>query len=161
MWNSNTLATCCKELMHWKSSCCWERLKVGGEGDDRGWDGWMASLTRWTWVWVISRSWWWTGNTGVLHSMGCKELNTTEQLNWAEFSSLLILYHSDIENAPCSNSRDIRLKKHPMLKHFLLVSFSRKPPGIWCEWNAVLCCHWHFVSSCNMTSIPYWIWKSA
>jgi len=45
---------------------CWERLKVGGEGDDRGWDGWMASLMRWTWVWVGSRSWWWTGKLGVL-----------------------------------------------------------------------------------------------
>ena len=43
----------------------WERLKVGGEGDDRGWDGWMALLTQWTWVWVSSRSWWWTGKPGV------------------------------------------------------------------------------------------------
>ena len=49
-WNSNTLATWCKELTHWKRSWCWERLKAGGEGDDRGWDGWMASLIQWTWV---------------------------------------------------------------------------------------------------------------
>ena len=49
-WNSNTLATWCKELTHWKRPWCWERLKAEGEGDDRGWDGWMASLTRWTWV---------------------------------------------------------------------------------------------------------------
>ena len=53
-WNSNTLATWCKELTHWKRPSCWERLRVGGEGDDRGWDGWMASLTQWTWVWVDS-----------------------------------------------------------------------------------------------------------
>ena len=56
-WNSNTLATWCKELTHWKRPWCWERLRVGGEGDDRGWDGWMASPTQWTWVWVNSRSW--------------------------------------------------------------------------------------------------------
>ena len=49
-WNSNTLATWCKELTHWKRHWCWERLKVGGEGDNRGWGGWMASPTRWTWV---------------------------------------------------------------------------------------------------------------
>ena len=67
--NSNTLATWCKELTHWKRPWCWERLKAGGEGDDRGWDGWMASPTQWTWVWVNSRSWWWTGKSGVLQSM--------------------------------------------------------------------------------------------
>ena len=48
--NSNTLATWCEGLTHWKRPGCWERLKAGGEGDDRGWDGWMASLTQWTWV---------------------------------------------------------------------------------------------------------------
>ena len=57
------------EPTHWKSPWCWERLKVGGEGDDRGWDGWMASPTR-TWVWASSRSWWWTGRPGMLQSMG-------------------------------------------------------------------------------------------
>ena len=56
----------CEELTHWKRPWCWERLKAGGEGDDRGWDGWMASPTRWTWVWASSGSWWWTGKPGVL-----------------------------------------------------------------------------------------------
>ena len=56
-WNSNTLATWCKELTHLKRPWCWERLKAGGEGDDRRWDGCMASLTQWTWVWVNSGSW--------------------------------------------------------------------------------------------------------
>ena len=51
-WNAHTLATWCEELTHWKRTWCWERLKAGGEGDDRGWDDWMASLTWWTWVWV-------------------------------------------------------------------------------------------------------------
>ena len=54
--NSNTLATWCKELPHLKRLSCWERLRTGGEGDDRGWDGWMASPTQWTWVWVNSGS---------------------------------------------------------------------------------------------------------
>ena len=58
-WNSNTLATWCEELPHWKRPRCWKRLKARGEGDNRGWDGWMASLTQWTWVWINSRSWWW------------------------------------------------------------------------------------------------------
>ena len=56
--NFNTLATWCEELTHWKRPWCWERLKAGGEGDDRGWDGWMTSPTLWTWVWANSRSWW-------------------------------------------------------------------------------------------------------
>ena len=61
---------------------CWERLRLR-EGDNRGWDGWMASLTQWTWVWVNTRSWWWTGRPGVLQSMGSghKESDMTEQLN--------------------------------------------------------------------------------
>ena len=65
-WNSNTLATWCEELTPWKKPGCWERLKAGEEGDDRGWDGWMASLTWWTWIWASSGSWWWTGRPGVL-----------------------------------------------------------------------------------------------
>ena len=64
------LATWCKELTHLKRPWCWERLTAGGEGDDRGWDGWMAALTQWTWVWVNSGSWWWTGRPSVLKSTG-------------------------------------------------------------------------------------------
>ena len=73
-WSSNTLATWCEELTHWKRPWCWERLKAGGEGDDRGWDGWMASPTWWTWGWESSRSWWWTGKPGVLQSMGSQRV---------------------------------------------------------------------------------------
>ena len=64
------LATWCEELTYWKRSWCWERVKAGGEGNNRGWDGWMASLTQWAWVWASSRIWWWTGKTGVLQSTG-------------------------------------------------------------------------------------------
>ena len=73
-WNSNTLATWCEELTHWKRLWCWERLRAGGDGDDRGWDGWMASLTRWTWVWGNSGSWWWTGRPGMLQFMGLQKV---------------------------------------------------------------------------------------
>ena len=83
-WNSNTLATWCKELIHWKRPWWWERLKAGGEGNDRGWDGWMTSPTRWTWVWVSSGSWWWTGRPGVLQSMGLRRVrhDWVTELNW-------------------------------------------------------------------------------
>ena len=73
-WSSNTLATWCKELTHWERPWCWKRVKVGGEGDNRWWDGWMASLTWWTWVWASSGSWWWTGMPGVLQSMGSQRV---------------------------------------------------------------------------------------
>ena len=68
-WSSSTLATWYKELTHLKRPWYWERLRAGGEGDDRGWDGWMASPTRWTWVWVDSGCWWWTGRPGMLRFM--------------------------------------------------------------------------------------------
>ena len=85
-WNSNPLATWCKELTHWKSPWWWERLKAGGEGDDRGWEGGMASPTRWTWVWVSSGSWWWIGKPDVLQSMGSQrvEHDWATELNWSE-----------------------------------------------------------------------------
>ena len=85
-WSSNTLATWCKELTHWKRPWGWERLKAGEEGDDRGWDGWMASLTWQTWVWVSSRSWWWTGKPGVLQFMGSQ--SQTWLSNWTELNYL-------------------------------------------------------------------------
>ena len=85
-WSSNTLATWWEELTHWKRPWCWERLKVGGEGDGRGWDGWMASLTWWACVWVSSRSWWWTRKPGMLQSKGLQRVghNWETELNWTE-----------------------------------------------------------------------------
>ena len=85
-WNSNTLATSCEELTHWKRPWCWGRLRAGGEGDSRGWDGWMASPTQWTWVWVDSGSWWWTGRPGVLRFMGSQGVrhDWATELNWTE-----------------------------------------------------------------------------
>ena len=85
-WNPNTLAMWCKEPTHWKRPWCWEGLKAGGEGDNRGWDGWMASPTQRTWVWINSRSWWWTGRPGVLQFMGSQRVghNWAAELNWTE-----------------------------------------------------------------------------
>ena len=81
-------STWCEELTHWKRPWCWERLKAGREGVYRGWDGWMASLTQWAWVWASSGRWWRTGEPGVLRSMGCSCCSVTKfcltlQL-WAE-----------------------------------------------------------------------------
>ena len=83
-WNSNTLATWCEGLTHLKRPWCWERLRAGGEGDDRGWDGWMASPTQWTWVWVDSGGWWWTRRPDILQFMGFQRVrhNWVTELNW-------------------------------------------------------------------------------
>ena len=84
-------------LTHLKKLWCWERLRAGGEGDDRGWDGWMASPTRCTWVWVNSGSWWWTGRPGVLRFMGLQRVghDWVTELNWTEEHIVLFsLTHS-------------------------------------------------------------------
>ena len=85
-WNFNTLITWCEEPTHWKRLWCWEGLGARGRGDDRGWDGWMASPTWWMWVWVNSRSWWWTGRPGVLRFMGLERVghDWTTELNWTD-----------------------------------------------------------------------------
>ena len=89
-WSSNTLATLCKELTHWKRPWCWERLRAGKEGADRGWGSRMASPTRWTWVWVISGSRWWTGRPGMLRFMGSQRVrhDWATELNWTELNRL-------------------------------------------------------------------------
>ena len=85
-----TLATWCEDLTHWKRPWCWERLKAGGEGDDRGWYGWMASLIRCTWVWASSGCWLWTGmhakpdmlQRGVAESK--TRFSDWNELNWMQ-----------------------------------------------------------------------------
>ena len=91
-WDSNTLATWFGELTHLKKPWCGERLRTGGEGDNRGWDGWMASPTQWTWVWVTSGSWWWTGRPVVLWFMGSQRVghNWATELNWMTIGKLFI-----------------------------------------------------------------------
>ena len=97
-WNSSTLATWCEELTHWKTVWCWEGLgaggkgKTGGKGDNRGWDNWMASLIWWTWVWVNSRSWWWTRRPGMLWLMGLQGVghDWATELNWTELNLIFV-----------------------------------------------------------------------
>ena len=73
-----------KKLTHLKRPQCWERLKVGGKGDDRGWDDWMASFTQWTWVWASPWSWWWTRKPSVLQATGSQRVrhDWATELNW-------------------------------------------------------------------------------
>ena len=91
-WSSSTSDTSYEELTHWKRLWCWEGLGARGEGDDKGWDGWMASLTQWTWVWVNSGSWWWTGRPGVLWFMGSQRVghDWATELNWTEQTNVLL-----------------------------------------------------------------------
>ena len=108
----NTLATSCKELTHWKRPWCWEGLGAGRDGDNRGWDGWMASLTRWTWVWVNSGSWWWTRRPGVLWFTGSQRVrhNWVTELDWTEPDPRNIMDHTktkykSTEEVPASTSK--------------------------------------------------------
>ena len=107
----NTLATWCKQLTHWKRPWCWERLKAGGEGDDRGWDCWMASPTRWKWVWASSRSWWWTGKPGVLQSTGSQRVGhdwATELTDW-----LMLVNPGEVSTHDCAkqiSQKDVYLQ---------------------------------------------------
>ena len=97
-WKSSTLATSCEELTHWKRLWCWEGLGAGGEGDNRGWDGWMASPTQWMRVWVNSGSWWWTGRPGVLRFMGSQRVghDRVTELNWTEDEEIESLVLGDM-----------------------------------------------------------------
>ena len=91
-WNSNTLATWYEELTHLKRPWCWERLRAGGEGDGRGWDGWMASLTQWSWVWLNFGSWWWTVRPGALWFMLSQRVwhDWETELNWTDIFCLIL-----------------------------------------------------------------------
>ena len=82
---------------HWKRPWSWERLKAGREGNDREWDGGIASLTEWTWVWASSESWWWTGKPGVLQSMGSQRVRH----NWGtKLTYLLNMVSSECVLSP-------------------------------------------------------------
>ena len=104
----------CEELTHWKRPWFWERLRAGGEGDDRGWDGWMASLTQWTWVWVNSRSWWWTGRPGLLQFRGSQRVGH-DLSNWTELSLLPFLGLTFNPGAWPSSPKPLRLSNKKRL----------------------------------------------
>ena len=122
------LGTWCEELTHLKRPRGWENLKVGGEGDGRGWDSWMASLIRWTWVWVNSRSWWWTGKPGALQSLGSQRggHDWDTELNWWNRCHLY----------PCSVGEETEAQRGwstcPGL-HRCQVAFEMWTQGIWLQ----------------------------
>ena len=104
------MAIWCEELTHWKRPWCWERLKAGGEGDGRGWDDWMASLTRWTWVWASSGRWWWIGKLGVRQSMVSQKVGhdwaaeLTDACLLSCFSCLRVFSTDDMDCSPPDSS---------------------------------------------------------
>ena len=123
-WNSNTLATSCEELTHWKRPWCWEVLVAGGEGDNGGWDGWMASPTAWAWVWVNSGSWWWTGRPCVLWFMGSQSVghDWATELNWTElihrwYTVFVLLWHISLSIMP---SKSIPVAANGKILFFLI-----------------------------------------
>ena len=107
-----TLATSCEKLTHWKRLWCWEGLGPEGEGDDRGWDGWMASPTQRTCIWVNSGSWWWTGRPGVLQFMGSQRVghDWATELNWMH---LTIPYYYGTGTFRLTRHRNVNSLKLP------------------------------------------------
>ena len=118
-WSSNALVTWCEELTHLKRPWCWERLRVGGEEDDRGWDGWMASLSQWTWVWASFRRWWKTGRPGGLQSMGSQRVRH----NWATEQQQNLALNLTINPNPNPKTNH---KLDP--KHYLIMTLTLTSP---------------------------------
>ena len=110
-WSSNTLATWCQEPTHWKRPWCWEILKAGGEGDDRGWDGWMASLTRWICVWVNLGVGDGQGVLACCSPWGCKESDMTEWLNWTEISYHFLMGRNWLSSYPLQVVQNWKIQK--------------------------------------------------
>ena len=101
-WKSNTLSTWCEELTHLKRLRVWEKFKAGGEGDNRGWDCWMASLTQWTWVWANLGRCWWTGKPGAaVHGVekSWTRLSDWTELNWICMCIIQYVYWRDTSSA--------------------------------------------------------------
>ena len=86
--------TWCEGPTHWKRPRRWERLRAGGEGDERGWDGWMASPTQWTWIWASSGNWWWTGKPSVLHAVHEVAKSWARLSDWTTNLYVILLHFS-------------------------------------------------------------------
>ena len=144
-WNSNTLVTWCEELTHWKRHWCRERLKAE-EGDDRGWDGWTASPTQWTWVWANSGSWWWTGKPDVLQSIRLQRVGHywATELNWeTELTSPSKLSSPSL----ILGASSWVLPNHPDFTPAIVLSFQEEWWKVECLfYSRFLICHWRMVS---------------
>ena len=128
----------CEELTHWKRPWCWERLKAGGEGDGRGWDGWMASPTWWTWVWVNPGRRWWAGRPGMLWFMGLQRVghDWVTELNWTETCTdkegflQSASYHHSFTILFCERSVKVHEEK-PLREHnFLWIYITQNLPAL-------------------------------
>ena len=144
-WSSNTLATWWEELTRWKRRWCWEGLRAGGEGDDRGWDGWITSLTQWTWIWASSKRWWRTGKPGHVAVHGGKELDMSEGLNNSKKRPPGAPLSS---SSPCESAVSAATARWEASSHqnpTLLVSWSQISSLQDCETVYGVCCsgsHW-------------------
>ena len=156
-WNSNTLTTWCEELTHLKRSWCREKLKAGGEGDDRRWDGWMASSTRRAWVWVNSWSWWWTGRPGMLRSMELPRVwhDWVTKLNWTDgcpvftfLRNLHTIFHCGYPIYLFPNDAHVSFSPHPSQHLFIAFVIILFPTNV--RWYLIIVlihfpeCWWHW-----------------
>ena len=147
-WNFNTLATWCKELTHWKRPWCWERLRAG-EGNDRGWDSWMASPTQWTWVWVDSGSWWWTGRPGVLRFTGSQRVRH----NWATE------LNNSVQPSPLSFSRTFHHLKHQLSSEYPKALLTSTPLSASMNFSILsTSCNWNHSSCTFVCSLFHLAW---
>ena len=125
-----------------EKTLCWEGLGARGEGDDRGWDGWMASLTRWIWVWVSSGSWWWIGRPGVLRFMGSQRVghNWATELNWTESLFMQAPVLLIIPSQPAFYHHSVIPTLLPALKIYspfwFPIPLTLPPPNISTQWLA-------------------------
>ena len=141
-WNFSTLATWWEELIHWKRAWYWERLRAGREGDNRGWDGWMASLTQWTRIWVNSRSWRWTGRPGLLHSTGLQTVghDWATELNW-----VLTAVHGGVSLGVAHTLLFLQITGSRVLQLSTCSSQTSLPCCMWClnsltsNWTHITC----------------------
>ena len=162
-WKSSTLATSCEEVTHWKRSWCWEGLWAGGEGDDRGWDGWMASPTQWTWFCVNSGSWWWTGRPGVLQSMGSQRAGhdwATELTDWLNRCSVS---SSNCCFLPCihiSEEAGRMVWYSHLLKNFRQFVVMHKVKSLGVVKKADVLIHRHLIYESSVLYFPSWLCHS-
>ena len=121
-----------QKLTHSKRSWWWERSKAGGEGDDRGWDGWMASPTWWTWVWASSGSWWWTGKPGVPKSVGSQRdgHDRATELNWT-LQNLIICSSWEMQTFQINNEFEHFVTCLKTVSLFLVVIISYHTYLLW------------------------------
>ena len=153
-----------KDWTHWKRLWCWEGLGTGGKGDDRGWDGWMASLTRWTWIWVNSRSWWWTGRPGMLWFMGSQRVrhDWATELNWTD----TMAHHTPMTNSLRDEFSKVSILRiqigKTMIEIWWKITIIELAKRIWVcslsgsKWKALSCTH--LPQACR-THRFCWLWS--